>query len=186
MSQRMRGSSATARPPRHDVPMNAAHKAMKRTDMANNSVHELLEDGLLQTRQRLGCLSNLELPGGWHLHHHMETSGRRLIEIYDVSRDLVGFVASTDQPLVSIRAAWRGLTREADGDRRWWTLAIGHANLHAQPCVTFTSRTRDRRLLRTIVTPVAIDGLWVLMVSGRQTTVSLRQGSQRVGARRSG
>jgi hypothetical protein len=159
---------------------------MKRTEIANKPIHELLEDGLLQTPQRLGCLSNLELPGGWHLHHHMETSGRRLIEIYDVSRDLVGFVASTDQPLVSIGAAWRGLTREADGDRRWRTLAIGHANLHAQPCVTFTSRTRDRRLLRTIVTPVAIDGLWVLMVSGRQTTVSLRQGCQRVGARRSG
>jgi hypothetical protein len=109
----------------------------------------------------------------------METSGRRLIEIYDVSHELVGFVASTDQPLVSTGAAWRGLTIEADGARRWWTLAIGHANVHAQPRVTFTSRTRDGRLLRTIATPVAIDGLWLTMVSGRQATISFRQGSQR-------
>ncbi|MCW2538426.1 MAG: hypothetical protein JWN95_151 [Frankiales bacterium] len=153
--------------------------AEKQTTLVNNAIHDLIEAGLLQTPPTLDCPSNLELPGGWCLQHHMKARGRRLIQIYDVSGALVGFVASTDQPLVSVGAAWRGLTRDAGADPRWWTLAIGHANLDPQPSVTFTSRLRDRRLLRTVVTPVAIDGLWVTMVAGRQATVSLQQGPRR-------
>jgi hypothetical protein len=150
----------------------------KRTTLLNDSVHDLLEPGSSQTSPRFGCLSKLELPGGWRLDHQLEARGRRLVQIFDVSRALVGFVASTDQPIVAVGAAWRGLTQEADGDRRWWTLAIGHAGLQPPPSVTFMRRHQDRRLLRTVVTPVAVDGLWAMVVSGRQATVRLRQGSR--------
>lgn len=141
-------------------------------------IHDLLEAALSPTSLRLGRPSTLELPGGWRLHHRLEAKGRRLIEIYDVSRALVGFVASTNRTLVSVDAAWRGLTLTAGGDRRWWTLALGHAALQFPPSVTFMRRNRDQRLIRTVVVPLSVEGMWVTMVSGRQTSVSLRQGSR--------
>jgi hypothetical protein len=88
-----------------------------------------------------GNLTDLQLAGGWRLQHRLQASARHVIEIYDVSRDLVGLVASTRQPLVSI-----------------------------------AGRSPGGRVRRTIVEPVVVDGLWVAMVSGRQATVSLRQG----------
>jgi hypothetical protein len=121
-------------------------------------------------------LTELQLPGGWRLHHHVEANARRVIEIYDASCDLVGLIASTQQPLVSIDAAWRGLTAEAEGERRWWALAIGHAHRDTDPCIVFAGKPARGGVQRTMVTPVVVDGLWVATVSGRQATVSLRQG----------
>jgi hypothetical protein len=123
-----------------------------------------------------GNLTDLHLPGGWRLQHRLQASAQHVIEIYDVSRDLVGLVASTQHSLVSIDAAWRGLAAAARGERRWWALAVGHALRDAAPCITFAGRTPGGRVRRTIVAPVVVDGLWVAMVSGRQATVSLRQG----------
>jgi hypothetical protein len=122
-----------------------------------------------------GNLTDLQLPGGWRLQHRLQASARHVIEIYDVSRDLVGLVASTRQPLVSIDAAWRGLAA-GWGEREWWALAVGHALRDTDPCITFAGRSPGGRVRRTIVEPVVVDGLWVAMVSGRQATVSLRQG----------
>jgi hypothetical protein len=121
-------------------------------------------------------LTDLQLPGSWRLHHHVETNARRIIEIYDASCDLVGLVASTQHPLVCIDAAWRGLTAKPEGERRWWALAIGHAHRDTDPCIVFASKSPSGGVRRTIVTPLVVDGLWVATVSGRQATVSLRQG----------
>jgi hypothetical protein len=139
--------------------------------------HQLLDQRLSRTPLEPGKTFDLDLPGGWHLHLHVDRRGQHRIETYDVADELVGFVASTDQPLVAVGAAWRWLTREPTA-RRWWTLAIGHATLSEEPQVTFTSRSRDRRLLRTVITPVAIGGLWMTVVPGRHGVVAVCQGSQ--------
>jgi hypothetical protein len=124
-------------------------------ESVTGSTGQSLNDWLLRTHMEPGSLNRLDIPGGWHLRHHMDMTGRRCIEVYDISRELAGFVTSTDQPHVSIGAAWRGIAEGPHGNRRWWTLAIGHATLATQTRVTFASRDRRGGLLRTTVSPPA-------------------------------
>jgi hypothetical protein len=119
---------------------------------------------------------DLHLPGGWRLSHFVQPTGQRVIEIHDTSRDLVAFVASATRPVVSIDAAWRGLGADPAGEQQWWALAIGHARRKPDPQVTFASRFAHGQVRRTTVTPNVVDGLWVALVSGRQGTVTFRQG----------
>jgi hypothetical protein len=118
----------------------------------------------------------LLLPGDWLLRQSPKGAGQRVMEVFDASRDLVGFVASSSHPLTSIGGAWRGISVQGSGVREWWALAIGHAYQDPEPCVVFTSRSSSGRLHRSFVTPTLTDGLWVATASGHQDAVSLRQG----------
>jgi hypothetical protein len=119
---------------------------------------------------------NVQLPGGWGLRHLVQATGPRVIEIYDTSRDMVGFVASTKRPIASIAAAWRGFSADRSGERHWWALAIGHAHRDTEPQVSFASLSSRGHVRRMTVIPTVTDGLWVAMATGRQGTVRLRQG----------
>jgi hypothetical protein len=107
-----------------------------------------------------GCVSELKLHSGWRIRYVNEPTGRDIIEIYDVSCDLVGFVASASRPLISIDAAWRGHFTDDSGRRQWWALAIGHAPVESAPLVTFGSRSSSGQLRRTTVAPTVGGGLW--------------------------
>jgi hypothetical protein len=119
---------------------------------------------------------DIKLGSGWWIRHLEARSGRRVIQIYDTSWDLVAFVASTTRPMISIDSAWRGYRLDDQGEPRWWTLAIGHAHSEPGLVVTFSSRSSTGQLLRVTVGASVIGGLWVAAIPGRQSSVSLRQG----------
>ena len=132
---------------------------------------------------REGARAEVHLPGNFELRSHVHSSGRRTIEIYDPSGDLVGFVASTSLEIVSVDAAWRGLAIGPHGEGFWWALAMGHTVGGSSPSVTFTRRLAQGRERRLAVATGAVDGLWVATASGLHTTVSLRHGSRHVARR---
>ncbi|MDT7551048.1 MAG: hypothetical protein QOE84_3442 [Actinomycetota bacterium] len=115
---------------------------------------------------------------GWHLRHRVQANGRSLIEISDALGDLAALIMSTNLPMLSVDAAWRGRGYDAQGTQQWWALAIGHASVSDahEPVVTFTRRAgRHQRLRRTTVQPVRTRGLWIASVPGLYTAVSCRQ-----------
>jgi hypothetical protein len=99
-----------------------------------------------------------------------------LVEVFDSAGQLMGSVTSAPLDLVSIDAAWRGVTWDPVGRRRWWAVAIGHAGRDCDLAVSFARRCRDGVVQRTPAATTRADGLWVGVAAGRQTTVSLRQG----------
>ncbi|MDT4960574.1 MAG: hypothetical protein QOF87_221 [Pseudonocardiales bacterium] len=117
---------------------------------------------------------------GWTLRWTAQPNGRTVIEINDDTDDLVGLVTSTNLPMLTVDAAWRGRGHDADGTRRWWALAVGHASATSDdPTVTFTRRIGAHgRAYRTDVVPQRLHGLWIAAVPGLHTTVTCRQGSE--------
>jgi hypothetical protein len=117
---------------------------------------------------------------GWRLRQRLQRNGRAAIEISDDTGDLVGLITSTNLPMLSVDGAWRGRTHLADGARRWWALAIGHAlTSDDDPAVTFTRRLGPHgNPHRTIVRPALLQGLWIAAVPGLHTTITCRQGTE--------
>jgi hypothetical protein len=116
---------------------------------------------------------------GWRLSQRLLANGRVAIEINDDTGDLVGLITSTNLPMLSVDGAWRGRATRADGTRRWWALAIGHATTSDDdPTVTFTRRLGPYGIPhRTVVRPALLHGLWIAAVPGPHTTVTCRQGT---------
>jgi hypothetical protein len=110
---------------------------------------------------------------GWRIRWRLQPDGRTVIEVCDETGVLTGLVVSTRLPIVSADAGWRGKARGADGAKRWWALAIGHARAGTgRAAVTFTrGMPGSRRARCTTVRPALIGGLWVAAVTGRYTTV---------------
>jgi hypothetical protein len=118
---------------------------------------------------------------GWHLRHRLQANERTCIEILDHCDDLVALITSTTLPMLSVDAAWRGQGHDADGDRRWWAFAIGHASVCdvEEPVVTFTRPASPRELRRrAVVQPLQARGLWIASVPGSYAAVSCRQESR--------
>jgi hypothetical protein len=115
---------------------------------------------------------------GWSLHQRLQHNGRAAIEINDDTGDLVGLITSTALPMLSVDGAWRVRTSLADGTRRWWALAVGHATAgDDDPVVTFFRRLGPHGSpRRTVVRPALLQGLWIAAVPGLHTTVTCRQG----------
>ena len=115
---------------------------------------------------------------GWRLRHRVQANRRAVIEVEDETGELVGLITSTASPMLSVDAAWRGCARVADGTRRWWALAVGHASAtDDDPVVTFTRRLRRRGTpRRTVVRPSRLHGLWVATAPGLHAAVSAHQG----------
>jgi hypothetical protein len=142
---------------------------------------QLIDPTPFRTRRRPGGSTDVQLPGGWLLRHRVQPTNRNVLEVFDAGRDLVGLVASTGRASMSIDAAWRGCTDDADRGRRWWSLAMGHIDGGTDApdtTVTFLGRPPDGRLRRTTVTPIVIDGLWIAMVPARRDVVTLHQGTR--------
>jgi hypothetical protein len=117
---------------------------------------------------------------GWRLRQRLQRNGRAAIEINDDTGDLVGLITSTNLPMLSVDGAWRGMAHLADGTRRWWTLAIGHATTSDEdPAITFTRRLGPHgNPRRTVVRPPLLRGLWIAAMPGLHTTVICRQGPE--------
>lgn len=123
---------------------------------------------------------------GWELRHRVQPNGRTVVEVTDPTDDLVGLVVSTDLPMLSVDAAWRGMGHDSDGARQWWALAIGHASPDDddEPVVTFRRRAaRHQPPHHADVRPVRIHGLWIATAPGLFTTVSCRHGTDRAARR---
>lgn len=119
---------------------------------------------------------------GWQLRHRLPPNGRAVVEISDATGDLVGLIMSTDLPMLSVDAAWRGIGHDSAGLRRWWALAIGHASPDDddEPVITFRRRAEPQQPPhRAVVRPVRIRGLWIASAPGLYTTVSCRHGNER-------
>jgi hypothetical protein len=117
---------------------------------------------------------------GWRLRQRLQRNGRLAIEIDDDTGELVGLITSTSVPMLSVDGAWRGRASLADGTRRWWALAIGHAtSSDDDPVVMFTRRLGPHATPRRIVVrPALSHGLWIAAVPGLHTTISCRQGPE--------
>jgi hypothetical protein len=100
-----------------------------------------------------------------------------VFEIFDAYHDLAGLTASTGHPRNSVDAAWRGHRYDAGTGRRWWALAMGHADVDLSPTVTFVGRLPRGYARRTTITPIVVDGLWIAVLSGRHSAVALQQGA---------
>lgn len=130
----------------------------------------------------------LALPGGWLLRRPIG-SGSPGVEVMNPAGRRVGVVRAKNSAELTIEQAWRGFA-EGHGslDRRapdWWALAIGRADGSAPLQVTFTGRyvqrwrrNRAAAPVRTVVTPMVEDGLWVAAVPGLQFAVTCRQGTR--------
>jgi hypothetical protein len=117
---------------------------------------------------------------GWHLRHRVQANGRTCIEITDYLGDLAALIASTTLPILSVDAAWRGQGHDADRERQWWAIAIGHATVSdvEGPVVTFTRPVGRQQLhRRAVVQPLQSQGLWIASVPGLYAAVSCRQES---------
>jgi hypothetical protein len=125
---------------------------------------------------RPGSSTTGGLPGGWLLRHYVRSNGRSVFEILDAHHDLAGLIASTDQLRNSVDTAWRGHRNDAGVGRRWWALAMGHVDVDASPSVTFVDRLPHGCARRTTITPIVVDGLWIAVVVGRHSAVTLRTG----------
>jgi hypothetical protein len=104
-----------------------------------------------------------------------------VLEIIEDTGDLVGLIASTSLPMLSVDAAWRGMGHDSDGTRRWWALAVGHDSGEDgdEPLVTFSRRAAAHvRPRRVVVRPRRTQGLWIASVPGLYTAVSCQHGSQ--------
>jgi hypothetical protein len=135
----------------------------------------------LTSRTLLGDAGGSPLPiEGWRLYHRRQSNGRRVIEINDVAGDLVGLITSTNLPMLSVDAAWRGRSELVDDTRQWWALAFGHASAgDDDPAVTFSRRLGpSRHIRRTVVRPSRVHGLWVAAVPGLYSSVTCRQGTE--------
>jgi hypothetical protein len=118
---------------------------------------------------------------GWHLRHRVQANGRTCIEITDYLGDLAALIASTTLPILSVDAAWRGQGHDADRERQWWAIAIGHATVSdvEGPVVTFTRPVGRQQLhRRAVVQPLQSQGLWIASVPGLYAAVSCRQESR--------
>jgi hypothetical protein len=117
---------------------------------------------------------------GWRLRQRLQRNGRVAIEINDDTGDLVGLITSTSVPMLTVDGAWRGRAALADGTRRWWALAIGHAtSSDDDPAVTFTRRLGPHaNPRRTVLRPTLRHGLWIAAVPGLHTTITCRQGPE--------
>jgi hypothetical protein len=113
---------------------------------------------------------------GWRVERNMGHHGSIVLEVFDTTGDLMGLAASTPRRLLSIDAAWRGVTWDQDGRRHWWAIAIGHARSDTDLRVSFARRRRNGVVQRTQAAIARCDGLWMAVGAGLQTTVSLRQG----------
>jgi hypothetical protein len=119
--------------------------------------------------------------GGWQVGFRAQPDGRTVVEVTDEDETLAGLMASGRLPILSIDAAWRGVTSDPGGRRQWWALAIGHAPAEAGlPSVTFTHGTGVTGHGPSTPQPppvdglwVAHDGLWVAAAAGRYTQVRL-------------
>ncbi|MCW2671147.1 MAG: hypothetical protein JWO27_3044 [Frankiales bacterium] len=137
------------------------------------STHQALDEA--------ASLDGTALPiSGWQLRQWLQRNGRAAIEISDETGDLVGLITSTNLPMLSVDGAWRGMARLADGTRRGWSLAIGHATTSDDdPVVTFIRRLGPREHpRRTVMRPALLQGLWIAAVPGMHTTVTCRQGTE--------
>lgn len=117
---------------------------------------------------------------GWQLRHRVQPNGRAVIEISDDTGDMVGLISSTSLSILSVDAAWRAMGYDADGTRRWWALAIGHASPDDddEPVVTFTRRATHRlSARRAVIRPRRTQGLWIAAAPGLYTAVSCRHGT---------
>jgi hypothetical protein len=129
----------------------------------------------------LGSADGISLPiDGWQLRHRVLPNGRTVVEICDASGDLIGLIMSTNLPMLSVDAAWRGIGHDSAGAPRWWALAIGHASPDDdEPVITFRRRAQPHQLPhRAIVRPVRLSGLWIASAPGLYTTVSCRHRTQ--------
>jgi hypothetical protein len=126
---------------------------------------------------RVGSQFRVLPVGGWQVGFRVQQDGRTVMEVTGEDGSLTGLATSSRLPILSINAGWYGATREPDGGRRWWALAIGHVPAgEGQPSVTFTRRlpgahraaARQEDVDGLWVTP---DGLWVAAVAGRYTVV---------------
>jgi hypothetical protein len=124
--------------------------------------------------------ANALLISGWRVRHRLQRNGRVVIEINDDAGDLVGLITSTNLPMLSVDGAWRGRAHLADGTRRWWALAVGHATTSGDdPAITFTRRLGPHgNPVRTVVRPALLHGLWIATVPGLHTAVTCRQGRE--------
>jgi hypothetical protein len=143
-------------------------------DQADNHV---IDETPRLARLRPGSSTTVGLPGGWLLRHYVRWNGRSVFEIFDAHHDLVGLIANTGDPRNSVDAAWRGHRNDAGVDRHWWALAMGHVDGDARPSVTFAGRRPHGGVRRTTITPIVVDGLWIVAVLGRHGAVTLRQGA---------
>jgi hypothetical protein len=100
--------------------------------------------------------------GGWRVGFHVQPDGRSLIEVTDPDGSLVGLVASSYEPVLSIAEAWTGHARSLGGCRQWWALAIGHTPVEGWPTVSFTRRLGDSSRGRQIARLETVDGLWLV------------------------
>jgi hypothetical protein len=130
----------------------------------------------------LGRADGIPLPlDGWQFRHRVPPNGRAVVEILDDTGDLIGLLMSTDLPMLSVDAAWRGIGHDSDGARQWWALAIGHASPDDdhEPVVTFRRRAEPHHSPhRAVVRPVRIRGLWIASAPGLYTTVSCRHNNE--------
>jgi hypothetical protein len=118
---------------------------------------------------------------GWSLHQRMQRTGRAVIEIVDDTGELVELITSASVQMLTVDGSWRGWRRyPADGTRRWWALAIGHASSNDEDLlVTFTRRIGPHgNPRRTAVRPSRLNGLWIAAVPGLYTSVTCRQGPE--------
>jgi hypothetical protein len=116
----------------------------------NDPAERQLIDAIpLRRRRRPGSSTDVELPGGWLLRHHVRPAKRNVLEVFDARRDLVGLVASTGRVSASIDAAWRGRINDTHSERRWWSLAMGHVDRETEASVTFLGRLPNGRPRRT-------------------------------------
>jgi hypothetical protein len=127
--------------------------------------------------QKLLLLS-AALACGWRVERKVGDQGSSVLEVFDATGGLMGFAASTPRCLLSIDAAWRGVTWDQDGRRHWWAIAVGHAPRDTGLRVSFARRRRNGVVQRTQAALAGSDGLWMAVGAGLQTTVSLRQGRQ--------
>jgi hypothetical protein len=130
----------------------------------------------------------LTLPGGWLLRRPIGSCCRG-VEVMDPAGVRLAAVRADIRPTLTIEWAWRGL---GEGHRAldrwapdWWALAVGRADGSTPLNVTFTGRSvqrwrRDKAgaPVRTVVTPMVEDGLWVVTVPGLHFAVTCRQGTR--------
>jgi hypothetical protein len=122
----------------------------------------------------LGPTGDLPLPfGGWLLHRGLLSNGRHVLEVNNHLGDLVGLLVSSSLSTVSVDSAWRGLTYDDDGRRRWGSLAIGHVtDDDDETGVTFLVDLNITFARRVVLRPRQSRGLWYAAAPGLYSTVN--------------
>jgi hypothetical protein len=129
--------------------------------------------------ESLGPTGDLPLPfDGWQLYRGLRSNGRHVLEVNNHLGDLVGLLVSSSRSTVSVDGAWRGLTHDDNGTRRWWSLAIGHVTDDDETAVTFLRRPQHHiRSRRMVLRPRQSRGLWFAAAPGLYSTVSCHHGN---------